>query len=205
MNHGQNDRVIKQSNNLSFLCHQNTSLYMKLEAFVTNLGKYNEGELVGEWVEFPISEDDIEEILERIGIDGEEYEEYFITDYEADFNAAEILGEYVTLETLNEIAEEIEYADDETKLIAVIEAVSPRNAQDLLDCIISADDYDVITYNAAGGTDDSDLAWYYIDELIGGIESLDRDTLERYFNYESFGRDLAYDYTATSYGWVSNQ
>lgn len=23
------------------------------EAFVTNLGKYNEGELVGEWVQFP--------------------------------------------------------------------------------------------------------------------------------------------------------
>ena len=26
------------------------------KAFVTNLGKYNEGELVGEWVEFPIDE-----------------------------------------------------------------------------------------------------------------------------------------------------
>lgn len=27
------------------------------EAFVTNLGKYNEGELVGEWVQFPTTED----------------------------------------------------------------------------------------------------------------------------------------------------
>ena len=26
-----------------------------IEAYVTNLGKYNEGELVGEWVKFPIT------------------------------------------------------------------------------------------------------------------------------------------------------
>ena len=203
MNRGQNDRIIKQSNNLSFLCHQNASLYMKLEAFVTNLGKYNEGELVGEWVEFPVSDDEIEDILERIGIDGEEYEEYFITDYEADFHAAEILGEYVTLETLNEIAEAIENTSDETTTLAVIEAEVPRNAQELLDCIESADDYYVITYDAAGGDKDSDLAWYYID--MDGIESLGRETLERYFDYESFGRDLSFDFTRTDYGWVSNQ
>ena len=28
------------------------------EAFITNLGKYNEGELVGEWVKFPTTSDD---------------------------------------------------------------------------------------------------------------------------------------------------
>ena len=176
---------------------------MELKAFVTNLGKYNEGELVSEWVEFPVSDDEIEEILERIGIDGEEYEEYFITDYEADFDAAEILGEYVTLETLNEIAEAIENTYDEQSTLAVIEAVNPRNAQDLLECIESTDDYYVITYEAAGGEDDSDLAWYYIN--IDGIESLGRDLLERYFDYKGFGRDLSFDFTATNYGWVSNQ
>lgn len=30
------------------------------KAFITNLGKYNEGELVGKWVSFPIDEDDFE-------------------------------------------------------------------------------------------------------------------------------------------------
>ena len=29
------------------------------EAFVTNLGKYNEGELVGEWVHFPTTEEEM--------------------------------------------------------------------------------------------------------------------------------------------------
>lgn len=178
---------------------------MELKAFVTNLGKYNEGELVGEWVEFPISDDEIEDILERIEIDGEEYEEYFIADYEADFHAADILGEYVTLETLNEIAEALENTYDETTVLAVIEAADPHDAQELLECIESADDRWVITFEAAGGHDDSDLAWYYIDEVSGGVDSLDRETLERYFDYKGFGRDLSYDFTTTDYGWVSNQ
>ena len=30
------------------------------EAYITNLGKYNEGELVGEWVKFPTTSEDLE-------------------------------------------------------------------------------------------------------------------------------------------------
>lgn len=43
---------------------------MKLEAFITNLGKYNEGELVGEWVELPVDDDDLAgAIVEFVGVD----------------------------------------------------------------------------------------------------------------------------------------
>lgn len=57
------------------------------EAFVTNLGKYNEGQLVGEWVKFPTTEEEMQKVFERIGIGstdefGQPYEEWFITDYE---------------------------------------------------------------------------------------------------------------------------
>ena len=37
-------------------------------AFVWGLGKYNEGELVGEWVKFPITADEIKAVFDRIGI-----------------------------------------------------------------------------------------------------------------------------------------
>lgn len=37
-------------------------------AFITNLGKYNEGELVGEWVKFPTSAEEIWAVFDRIGI-----------------------------------------------------------------------------------------------------------------------------------------
>ena len=49
----------------------------------TNLGKYNEGELVGEWVSFPVSADEMKAVLDRIQIGhpddfGIPYEEIFI-------------------------------------------------------------------------------------------------------------------------------
>ena len=51
------------------------------EAFVTNLGKYNEGMLVGEWVKLPTTEEEMQKVFERIGIGkqdefGQPYEEW---------------------------------------------------------------------------------------------------------------------------------
>ena len=37
-------------------------------AFITNLGKYNEGDLVGEWVKYHPTPEEIQKVLERIGI-----------------------------------------------------------------------------------------------------------------------------------------
>ena len=37
-------------------------------AFITNLGKYNEGSLVGEWVKFPTTAEELKKVFERIGI-----------------------------------------------------------------------------------------------------------------------------------------
>ena len=56
-------------------------------AFITNLGKYNEGELVGECVKFPTTAEELKEVFKRIGIGqkddfGQPYEEWFITDYD---------------------------------------------------------------------------------------------------------------------------
>lgn len=52
------------------------------------------------------------------------------------------------------------------------------------------------------GDTDIDLAYNYIDEF-GDIESLNRDTLNRYFDYDAFGRDLAFDFIKTENGYVS--
>ena len=54
------------------------------EAYVTNLGKYNEGELVGEYLKFPTTPEEVQALLKRIGIDGVRYEEIFITDFDGD-------------------------------------------------------------------------------------------------------------------------
>jgi len=69
---------------------------------ITNLRKYNEGELEYKWIELGI--DDIEEIEQQINDFLGEDEEYFISDYEAPVT----IGKYEDLEDLNWLAELIE-------------------------------------------------------------------------------------------------
>ena len=65
----------------------------EMRVYIANLGKYNEGELVGAWFEPPI---DMDEVRERIGLN-EQYEEYAIHDFELPFE----IDEDMMIEELN--------------------------------------------------------------------------------------------------------
>ena len=67
-----------------------------MRVYIANLGKYNEGYLVGDWFSFPIDE---EEVAERIGLNSY-YEEYAVHDTD---NFPIEIGEYVSIEQLNEM------------------------------------------------------------------------------------------------------
>lgn len=169
-----------------------------IKIFLTNLGKYNEGYLMDEWVKLPVPADKLDEVLERIGINGE-YEEYFITDFEAPFANLDI-SEYSSVEELNDFAarlEELEEWDNE-KLCAVLEMESPTGIAGILDIIEHLDDFDLLTEVE----DDEDLGRYYADELCT-LEAVPAH-LRSYFDYESYGRDIRLELTCcfTSYGLV---
>ena len=165
----------------------------EFSAYITNLGKYNEGELIGEWVQFPIDEDDFEKVLKKIGIGskdefGQPYEEWFVTDYECNLNGFDWqeLGEYPSYETLQEFGELVDSIDD---VEAVNNAYEVTN--DLKEAIEGLDSGRIIYY--PGFSDWGDFAAYWIDEAYGGVENLDQSTLETYFDYEALGRDLSFD------------
>ena len=46
-----------------------------LKVWIGNLGKYNEGELVGKWIDLPMDKEEIKKAFDDIGIN-ERYEEY---------------------------------------------------------------------------------------------------------------------------------
>lgn len=46
---------------------------MYIKGFIANLEKHLEGELIGEWITFPISEEELNEVLKRIGIGENNY------------------------------------------------------------------------------------------------------------------------------------
>ena len=156
-----------------------------INIFITNLGKYNEGELIGEWVTLPISEEELKKVCERIGIN-EDYEEYFITDYECDFMK---IGEYESISSLNEIAEKISELDEKEKKVA--KALISECSYTIDEAIEKVNNGDYIIYYDCN--DITDVAYQVVEEC-GYLNDVP-DTVTRYFDYESFGSDLGIEGT----------
>lgn len=175
-------------------------------AFITNLGKYNEGELVGEWLKFPTTYDELQAVFKRIGIGskdefGQVYEEWFITDYDCYVDGLyDKLGEYANLDELNYLASKLdEMSQDEYERFqaAVSMGEYTGSIQDLINLTENPDIYDVYP----GIRDHDDLGRYYIEEM-GAMEV--PEYLQNYIDYEAYGRDVAMEENGdfTDFGYV---
>lgn len=141
-----------------------------MRVYIANLGKYNEGELVGAWFEPPI---DFDEVKERIGLN-DRYEEYAIHDYELPFQ----IEEYTPIEEVNRlcaIVEELpDYVQDNLKAI--------MDVYGNLDTVADKAD-DIVVW---GGCDNiADVADHMLQEGL-----ISDEELRRYFDCEAYGRDL---------------
>lgn len=121
-------------------------------AFITNLGKYNEGELVGEWVKFPTTAEELKQVFERIGIGtkddfGQTYEEWFITDYDCYVDGLyDLLGEYANLDELNYLASKLDdmSQDEYERFQAAVEVGDHTGSiQELINLTENLDCYDI--------------------------------------------------------------
>lgn len=172
-----------------------------IKIYIANLGKYNEGELVGAWVELPITEEELNKVFAEIKLgyfdndgnyhhgyfgNGSFYEEFAIHDYECDIDGVEI-SEWANIWELNELAEMLEKTDEYDRKI--IESCLEVYGGDVSDYVDKTDDYTLLE----GVETDYDLGYYYVEEAgIYSLESL--GSLRNYIDYERFGRDLAYDF-----------
>lgn len=182
------------------------------EVFITNLGKYNEGNLVGEWVKFPTTEEELKKVFERIGIEpgapdeyGGHYEEWFITDYDCyvpGLTEAAQFGEYENLDELNYLASKLMELDDceLDRLEAAMEVADETGSvKDIINLIDNPEKYEVYP----GIENDEDLGRYYADEMVYIHLT---DEVRDYFDYEAYGRDMAINDGGhyTSYGYVKD-
>ena len=164
-------------------------------AFITNLGKYNEGELVGEWVKFPTTAEEMKEVFKRIGIGqkddfGQLYEEWFITDYDCYVDGLyDKLGEYENLDELNYLASKLdEMSDSEYAQFQAGMEMGDHcgSLQEIINLTENLDCYEVYPHIE----DYDDLGRYYIEELeVMQIP----EHLQNYIDYEAYGRDVAMD------------
>ena len=173
---------------------------MTIKGFITNLGKYVEGELIGKWIEFPIYDDELQEVLKEIGCnyydeDGNEhktgYEEYFFTSWKTDFDNN--FKEHENIEKINEFAEKLEEWDEDI----FIAACEYWNVSEILE----TDPNNWILLSDVNT--DYDLGYYYAIEC-GCIKFGNNEVFERYFDFESYGRDISFGSQGcfTKYGWI---
>lgn len=175
-------------------------------AFITNLGKYNEGALVGEWVKFPTTAEELKQVFERIGIGakddfGQTYEEWFITDYDCYVDGLyDLLGEYANLDELNYLASKLDdmSQDEYERFQAAMEIGDHTGSiQELINLTENLDCYDIYP----DIHDHDDLGRYYIEELDAMQVP---EHLRNYIDYEAYGRDIALEESGqfTDFGYV---
>lgn len=155
--------------------------------YVADLAAYNNGKLIGEWLDLSDYDsgdevmDAITELLEKWSKEsGEEREEFAIHDYE-NFDSS-LYSEYMGEGDFDIIIKSYKLAKEKgvpTNVISyVMNQYSPDDIEDWFD-----------SYYYGYFDSDTDFAYEYVD-MIGGLENVGQDTLETYFDYEAFGRDL---------------
>lgn len=157
-----------------------------LSGYLSNLGKYTEGRPAGEWVSFPTTAEHLKEVFDRIGIDGKNYEELHITEYQSSIaGLAGKLTELESLDELNYLSEllKMQFDDDREKFAAAITyGDHTRDLQDIINLTQNLDCY----WLYPSVQSEEDYGHYLIEEL----DELELpEEAKKYFMYEEYGRD----------------
>lgn len=178
-----------------------------LKIFVTNLGKYNEGELVGKWVDLEDygEWDDFEESAElaSIGIgaprwDGTVYEEWFVTDIDCDipwvsyeeYPGTELFDEWCGSASL--------WADLDDGQKDVLYAYDGHDGvsdlSDAEDVLRRYRDGEIVLHE---GCDKEDVVmqWYDQGVIFGGLDDDTREEMRGFIKWEyvvdEYGQELS--------------
>jgi len=166
-----------------------------IKIFITDLQAYNEGHLVGKWIELPLSGLELAQALSEVLCEGEivcsseDHEEIFITDFEANIE----IYEYDDLHRLNELSEALEGFTNEDLLKLKFLSHEGYKEREVIEKRLAS--FEVEIYDFRDNRNFTNtfelLASDFVDEgLFGEIPS----SIENYIDYEKIARDLRMDY-----------
>lgn len=159
-----------------------------LQVFLTDLQSYNEGDLVGKWVQLPDEPSKLSQAISEVFSEGESisgsqnHEEYFITDYEWGDIPLFKVEEYSNLFELNSALHALESIEwYPMKAIAFL--LDQGFSGDVYDAIEKVDD--VIVYE---NQNMKDIAYSLIEECysLDNVPSLITSNID----YEGIAKDL---------------
>jgi antirestriction protein len=156
-----------------------------MKIFITNLAKYNEGVLKGEWICLPMNEMKLQSKINNIlGSD----EEFFISDYESPFK----IDEYDNITDLNELAEKLDEIKEKDEVIEAIskDVLGDGYSRDELLRILSEREY----YVVEDVWTESDLPIKVDESLLPfDYQAAEAAGLSGYIDWDSVGRDMIMD------------
>ena len=167
-----------------------------MDIYITDLSAYNEGFLVGKWIQLPLQREELSDALYETLRRGEEvanssnHEEIFITDYESQI----VIREHDDIDRLNELAEVMQgYSEDDLFKLQVL-SDEGYNERDCIDNGLNT--YDVEIYDYRENTSFTDTFELLAQDFVNdGIFGEIPKAIENYIDYESIAIDLRFDYT----------
>ena len=155
-----------------------------IKIYLTDLAAYNSGYLIGEWIELPLEEAELNEKLQNILKKGGEicneiHEEYFITDFESDILD---IDEYSNIYDLNNQAQKLSELNDYELKIArfLLNECLVNSVEEAIENIENVTLYENQTMQ--------ELAYELVEELydINNLPSL----IGSHIDYQGIARDL---------------
>lgn len=163
-----------------------------LKIWVGNLGKYNEGKLVGGWIELPQTKEKLDEFLKNVVELNEEYEEYLINDFETDLPYK--VTEYESISELNLLAKVADEVENMDKVRAYIEAQGDLSKLELMNVMKQEDKISYYYYidDVTNASKEHKFGYTKAEEL-GIAQMIEENELSFYFDYEKYGNDRSID------------
>lgn len=171
-----------------------------LNVWIGNLGKYNEGELVGEWLKLPVSKQELDTFLrEKVGLqltqaevdkaleeEGVCYEEYMINDYETDLPIK--ISEYENLDNLNLLATIAENVNDMDAINAYVDSQGEMTLEELANLMKQEDDIAYFRFsNDSSSMSAEEKMGYEMADATGLLSTLQKLQIEEFFDFEGYG------------------
>lgn len=173
---------------------------------VGNYGEYASGRLIDRWASLPMEDDDLEEFIGSMQVNG--HEELYVSDYDGiPFGLDRVFTEYADIEELNLLARLMDAARP-WELDTVEEAIgcgaaAPSTVLELCNLIIQADEIPYYTYTHTGRSAHESLGMTIAEES-GLADKLEDLGVGCYFDYEAYGRDIAYEVFAGESGYMDS-
>lgn len=171
-----------------------------LNVWIGNLGKYNEGELVGEWLNLPVSSKELDTFLrEKVGLqlsqaevekaleeNGVCYEEYMINDYETDLPIK--VDEYSSLTMLNLLAMASERVNNMEAVEAYIDSQGTTDIKEIINIMLQENDIPFYSYEEDSSSLSNQEKYGMTKAKLSGLEEiLENNNVTNYFDYEGYG------------------